>query len=179
MRLPSATTQNCHTNQRASYRKTEDKGNPSGSALRCQLQRSHTKRDSCKRLSSLAACARSSPREDGLVERNFAMLNKQPATDDEIAILRGNINSGPVEPPQLHNIVVDAQPNHTVQAQTIFFMRTIVVTVCSYSANWKTAVTGRCVCMPVSPTSPTSQSMCLLIRFGSTTSILLPGPACT
>ena len=45
---------------------------------------------------------------------------------------------------------------------------------CSYSASWNTAATGRCAGVPVAPTRPTSQSVCLQIRFKSTTSILLP-----
>ena len=50
--------------------------------------------------------------------------------------------------------------------KSIFFKRTIVVSVCSYSASWNT-------------TRPTAQSECLAIRCASSASILLPGPACT
>ena len=115
MRLPLATTQHCHTDERASCRETEDKRNHSvrrPSSFCSSLPNSHrfhTKRNSCRTVeSSLAAYARSSPREDGPEEKNFAMLDK-PATNDEIEILRWNINSGPFEPPQQHNIVTNAQ----------------------------------------------------------------------
>ena len=60
--------------------------------------------------------------------------------------------------------------------KSMFLMRAIVVTVCSYFDNSNRAATRTCVGMPVAPTRPTSQSECLTIRFASTASILLPGP---
>ena len=59
----------------------------------------------------------------------------------------------------------------SLKFKSTFFLRTLVVTICSCCANWNEASSR--------PTRPTSHNACLLRRFASTTSILLPGPACT